>query len=200
MGERTDEDCEALEFSAAAIVEIHERLRVELPQPFVDELNRIFHRFRPIVLSVPTHSQLGPDHLDVSKQAQWVQNSIINSAEQLRNALANEAHKFRGVMSPNIDKLIDIETYIPMLDKLIDEADMAYVELDQQATLGIRNTEQLQFEIVNALWFAFSNHLGDSFHARGQKNADQTIRIAFAEVYGKGESLASLLKTIRNSS
>lgn len=200
MGERTGENCEALEFSQATLEKIRDSLRAELTQPLVDKLNQILRQFRPIVLKVPTHSRLGPEHLDVSKQAQWVQNSIINTAEHLRYALANEAHKFRGVMSPEMDKLIDIDTYIPTLDRLIDEADMAYVELNQQANLGIRNSEELQFQIVTALWGAFSTHLGDRFHASGQANADRAIRFAFAEVYGKRERLVSLLKEMRKSS
>lgn len=67
MGEQIDEDCDALEFSQGTLKEIHDRLRVALSQPFVDKLNEILNRFRPIILSVPTHSNLGPEHLDVSK-------------------------------------------------------------------------------------------------------------------------------------
>lgn len=200
MGERTEQNSEQLAFGQKALEDIQGVLKVALDQPLVDQLDRIVQKFRPLVLAVPTHSNLGPAHIDVSKQAQWVQNSIINTAEKLRDALANEAHMFRGIMSPQADQLIDISTYVPMLNKLIDEADMAFVDLDQQATLGIRNSEQLQFEIVKELWSAFSTHLGEKFHARGQKNADEAIRVAFKEVYGKGERLASLLKVMRNSS
>lgn len=200
MGDRTDENGERLVFGQTALDEIRDRLRVDIGQLIADELNQILRKFRPVILAVPTHSRLGPEHVDVSKQAQWVQNSIINTAEKLRDALVNEAHMLRGVMSPDADKLIDTATYIPMLNKLIEEADMAFVDLDQQAALGIRNSEQLKFEIIKDLWSAFETHFEDSFHARGQKNADQAIRVAFAEVYGHSESLASLLKEMRKSS
>lgn len=200
MGGRIDEDCNALEFSQGTLKEIHDRLRVAPSQPFVDELNKILNQFRPIILGIPTHSVLGPEHLDVSKQAQWVQNSIITIAKRLRDALQNEGHKLRSAMSPEMDEKIDTATYIPMLSALIDEADSVFVELDQQASLGIRNSEQIQYEITKALWSAFATHFGDQFHARGQRNADQSIQLAFAEIYGQNESLASLLKLMRISS
>ncbi|WP_432449027.1 hypothetical protein [Aliiroseovarius marinus] len=200
MGKRTEQNGGQLVFGQKALDDIYALLKADLHPALINRLDQIVQKFRPIVLAVPTHSKLGPTHIDVSKQAQWVQNSIINTAEELRDALANESHMFRGIMSPQADQLIDTSTYIPMLNKLIDEADMAFVDLDQQAALGIRNSEQLQFEIVKELWAAFSTHLGKKFHARGQKNADEAIRVAFAEVYGKGERLASLLKVMRNSS
>lgn len=200
MGDRADENSERLVFGQTALDEIRDRLRVDIGQLIIDELNQILRKYRPVILTVPTHSKLGPEYVDVSKQAQWVQNSIINTAEKLRDALVNEAHMLRGIMSPDADKLIDTATYIPMLNKLIEEADMAFVDLDQQAALGIRNSEQLKFEIIKDLWSAFETHFEDSFHARGQKNADQAIRVAFAEVYGQSESLSSLLKEMRKSS
>lgn len=200
MGKRTDENCDALEFSQGTLKKIHDRLRVALSQPFIDELNQILNHFRPIILSVPTHSNLGPEHLDVSKQAQWVQNSIITAAERLRDALQNDGHKLHSAMSSDMNEMIDTATYIPMLNALINDADKIFVELDQQAALGIRNSEQIKFEITNAIWSAFSTHFGDQFSARGQRNADQSVQLAFAEIYGQNESLASLLKLMRISS
>ena len=88
MGERTEQNGGQLAFGQKALKDVQALLKVALDQPLVDQLDRIVQRFRPLVISVPTHSNLAPSHIDVSKQAQWVQNSIINTAEKLRDALA----------------------------------------------------------------------------------------------------------------
>lgn len=134
---------------------------------------------------------------DLSKQIQWLEDNIIKPAQRLLKALTVDHHQMRTAMFPDLDTRIDTEHLVSALEKLLDDADAVFVELDQQMAHGITNRAQIQFEAVSALYQTFDSNLGEAFTRRGVVTVDEALRIACGEVLGRKEQMNSILKAVR---
>lgn len=103
----------------------------------------------------------------------------------------------RTAMTPELDKLIDSEHLVPALEKLLDQADDVYVELDQQLYHRITNKQQIQYEVVLALYKMFDYNLGDDFTKRGTATVDLALHIACGEVLKHKEQINLIVKAVR---
>ena len=146
---------------------------------------------------MPSKLKGAPSSKDLSKQIQWFEDNTIKPAQTLLKALTVDRHQLRTAMSPDLDAWIDTKHLIPALEKLLDDADAVFVELDQQLAHRITNADQLQFELASELYRAFDRNLGSDFTRRGVATVDEALRIACGEVLGRKEQINSILKAVR---
>jgi predicted nucleic acid-binding Zn-ribbon protein len=197
VGEEGGGDDETEGFSASAISQLEKELHVTFSVQLKRELNELATRYRKVVSSLPSKLKDAPSSKDLSKQIQWFEDNAIKPAQTLLKALTVDRHQMRSAMSPDLDTRIDTEHLVPALEKLLDDADAVFVELDQQMAHSITNRDQIQFEIVSALYEAFERNLDEGFTRRGVATIDEALRIACGEVLGRKEQVNSVLKAVR---
>jgi predicted nucleic acid-binding Zn-ribbon protein len=188
---------EAKGFGASAVGELEEELHVKFSDQLKRELDDITIKYRHIAKSVPSKLKDASSDKDLSKQIQWFEDNTIKPAQALLRALTVDRHQMRTAITPELDSWIDIERLIPVLEKLLEDADAVFCELDQQMSHRITNRDQIQFEVVSALYGAFERHLGPDFTRRGVATVDEALRIACGEILGRKEQINSVVKAVR---
>jgi hypothetical protein len=197
MGEQGGGDDESKGFRASAIGQLEKELHIEFSEQLKQELCDLADKYRNLAKSVPSKLTNAPSNLDLSKQIQWFEDNTIKPAQTLLKALTTDRHLMRTVLSPDLDSYIDIEHLLPALEKLLDDADLVYVDLDQQMAHRITNKEQIQYEVASSLHKIFDQYLGDDFTKRGTATMDQVLRTACGEVLDHKEQMNSVLKAVR---
>lgn len=197
MGEEDRGDDSPAVFSRTAIGQLESELHVSFPTELKCKLDGLAARYRDVAGSVPSKLKGAPSDKDLSKQIQWFEDNTIKPAQTLLKALTADRHQMRTAMSPDLDTRIDTESLVPALERLLDNADAVFVQLDEQMAHGITNRDQIQFEVVSELYKLFDRQLGRDFRKRGAATIDEVLRIACGEVLGRKEQINSILKAVR---
>ncbi|MEA5470177.1 hypothetical protein [Spirulina sp. 06S082] len=150
--------------------------------------------FRSQIATVPSSFPNGPQNIDISKQRDWLESDVIMPTAKLKKALSPEnRHFFTGAMfdhsafEPNFDQALKLLNEIEVF------ADAAFIELDMQATHSIRNSTQLQFEIVNGIVAIMEKELS-LYKNRMSIRANALVRMAFKEITGFHKQLDDDIK------
>lgn len=150
--------------------------------------------FRTQIASVPSHFPSGPENIDISKQRDWLESDVIFPAAKLKKALSAEnRHFFKSVMFDLSDFAPDFNQTMKLLDEIEDFAEAAFIQLDMQVTNSIRNSSQLQFEIVTGIVEMVEEDL-ILYENRMSTRANALVRIAFTEITGSHKQLDDDIK------
>lgn len=150
--------------------------------------------FRNQIASVPSHFPSGPKNIDISNQRDWLGSEVIKPAEKLKNALSAEnRHFFTSAMFNHSAYEPDFTEALRLLNEIEDFAELAFIRLDMQANLDIRNSTQLQFEIVNGIVEIIEKQLS-LYENRMSTRANVLVRLAFKEITGFHKQLDDDIK------
>ena len=116
------------------------------------------------------------------------------AAAKLKKALGPEnRHFFKSAMFDGSAFAPDFDQVVKLLDEVEDFAERAYIELDMQVTHSIRNSSQLQFEIVNGIVEIMEKELG-LYKNRMSTRANELVRLTFKEITGVHKQLDEDIK------
>ena len=88
----------------------------------------------------------------------------------------------------------DFDQAVKLLDEIEDFAESAFIELDMQVTHSIRNSSELQFEIVNGIVEIMEEELS-LYENRMSTRANALVRLAFREITGLHKQLDDDIKS-----
>jgi len=115
-------------------------------------------------------------------------------AAKLKKALSPEnRHFFNSAMFDHSAFEPDFDQTLKLLDEIEEFAEAAFIELDMQATHSIRNSTQLQFEIVNGIVEIMEKKL-NLYKNRMSTRANALVRMAFKEITGLQKQLDDDIK------
>lgn len=187
MGERIESNCNEIfgepwlnrssyelpNVERTKLADLGEKLKA-FALPYIDQLRL-----------VPTKFHRGPQYVDLSEQRDWLEKDVLKPIAKLREALREDRrHYFKGAMFDHSPFEVNFDKTIRVLNELEDYAEAAFTEIDQQVTLGIQNTSQIQFEIVNGIVEIINSEL-DILQTRGMSERVKVlVRLAFKEITG----------------
>lgn len=184
-------------FGATVARTIEKLLHVQISDQLKRDLDQLTVKYRAIANSVPSKLRAAPADLDLSKQMQWFEDNVINPTETLVKALSVNRHRLRTAMSPNADAMLGVDRLAPALERFLADALRVHDDMDYQLVEGIRNKDQLQYEVLAALADLFKRQLGEDFSRQPAKVIDEVLRIACGEVIGQTENMPGLIRHVR---
>lgn len=123
-----------------------------------------------------------------------MESDVVIPAAKLKEALSSEnRHRFKSAMFDHSTFAPDFDQAMKLLDEIEDFAEAAVIELDMQVTHSIRNSSQLQFEIVNGIVEIMEDEL-NLYESRMSARANELVRMAFTEITGLHKQLDDDIK------
>jgi hypothetical protein len=184
-------------FGAEVTRAVEKLLRVQFDDQLQRDLDQLTVTYRAVARSIPSKLRAAPADLDLSKQMQWFEDNVIKPTETLVNALSADRHRMRTAMNPDVDTMLGVDQLAPALQRFLSVALRVHDDMDYQLVEGIRNKDQLQYEVLAALADLFKRQLGKDFTQLPGKVIDEVLRIACGEVVGQTENMPRLIRHVR---
>ena len=123
---------------------------------------------------------------------------VLSPTGELIDALHPEKrHRLKSTMFDHSSFEPDFDEVLKLLNEIEVFAEATYIELDIQVTHSIRNTTQLQFEIVNGIVEIMETEL-NLYKNRMSTRANVLVRLAFKEITGWTKQLDDDIKSALN--